>query len=278
VIRPVDTVKPSYTRVLTIAGADSGAGAGIQADLKTFSALGCYGTTVITALTAQNTCGVEAVSVVPAAFVAQQLKAVLDDIGTDAVKIGMLHSAEVIDVVAAIMAASDTGPIVLDPVMTASSGGRRLLCDDALNLLRRKLLPLVSLLTPNLDETARLVGYAIDRPGLRRRAARDLAQFGCAHVLIKGGHLQGADSPDLLYVAGEDRFCEIAHQRIDTPNDHGTGCTLAAAIAAHLAKGYAIEQAVRLAKAYLQEALRQGANYQLGSGRGPLHHFFAHWH
>jgi hydroxymethylpyrimidine/phosphomethylpyrimidine kinase len=275
---PFDTVKPYYTRVLTIAGSDSGGGAGIQADLKTFSALGCYGTTVITALTAQNTCGVEAVSAVPAAFVAQQLSAVLDDIGTDAVKIGMLHSAEAIDVVASRLAVNNVGPIVLDPVMVASSGGRRLLANEAMQLLIRKILPLVTLLTPNLDETARLVGYAIDRPGLRRRAARDLAQFGCAHVLIKGGHLPGALSPDLLYLADQDRFSEFAGKRIDTSNDHGTGCTLGAAIAAHLAKGYPIEQAVRLSKAYLQEALRQGAGYRLGSGRGPLHHFFAHWH
>ncbi len=266
----------TYRRVLTIAGSDSGGGAGIQADLKTFSAIGCYGMSVITALTAQNTIGVTSIHAVPGVFVQQQMEAVFSDIGTDAVKIGMLFSVELIEAVATQLKKHGIGNIVLDPVMVAQSGDK-LLHDDAVEAIKTHLIPMADVVTPNLPEAAVLLNRKIRNAEDLIAAARDLAQFGGKSILIKGGHLENHQSTDWLYLVGEDRLVVFEGDFIQTRNNHGTGCTLSSAIAAHLADGLTIEAAVRAAKAYIGEAIRAGAGYKLGAGHGPVHHFFNSW-
>lgn len=266
----------TYRRVLTIAGSDSGGGAGIQADLKTFSAIGCYGMSVITALTAQNTIGVTSIHAVPGVFVQQQMEAVFSDIGTDAVKIGMLFSVELIEAVAVQLKKHGIGNIVLDPVMVAQSGDK-LLQDDAVEAIKTHLMPMADVVTPNLPEAAVLLNRKIRNAEDLIAAARDLAQFGGKSILIKGGHLENQQSTDWLYLVGEDRLVVFKGDFIRTRNNHGTGCTLSSAIAAHLAKGLKIEAAVRAAKVYIGEAIRAGAGYKLGAGHGPVHHFFNLW-
>ena len=273
---PAPDLPRRYHRVLTIAGSDSGGGAGIQADLKTISALGCYGTSAITALTAQNTRGVDAIHPVPPVFAAAQIEAVLGDIGADAVKIGMLYSAELIRVVAEQLRAFSAVNIVLDPVMVAASGDK-LLQDEAVAALIEHLMPLADVITPNIPEAEVLVGQKLERPGQIRAAAQVLAGFGSRCVLVKGGHAGGETSDDLLYLGHERRFVTLTSGRIRSRNTHGTGCTLSAAIAAHLARGAGLEEAVRGAKKYIEAAIRAGAGYALGDGHGPVHHFFAHW-
>lgn len=266
----------NYTRVLTIAGSDSGGGAGIQADLKTFAALGCYGMSVITALTAQNTTSVTGIMPVPPAFIAEQIKAVLSDMGTDAVKIGMLHSPEVIVEVAKTLREFGVTAIVLDPVMVAKSGDK-LLQDEAIDALKTYLLPIASVITPNLPEASVLLGRPVETLIDMKQAATDLAQLCPGAILIKGGHLTTDESTDLLYVS----VCEshlFPTVRIQTGNSHGTGCTLSSAIAAGLAKGLPVFDAISTAKTYLTGALEAGATYQLGHGHGPVHHFFNVWH
>lgn len=265
-----------YYRTLTIAGSDSSGGAGIQADLKTFSALGCYGMSVITALTAQNTTGVRGIHPVPASFVREQLQAVLDDLGTDAVKIGMLFSAEIIQEVAGVLKKHAVRRIVLDPVMVAQSGDK-LLEDRAVEAVKSELMPLASLLTPNLPEAEVLLERKIHDLKDMQTAARDLADFHCRAVLIKGGHLKDRQSTDLLYLRDEDRFVKLEADFIQTGNNHGTGCTLSSAVAACLARGLDTESAVRRAKDYISGAIRAGARYRLGRGHGPVHHFFDFW-
>ena len=263
----------TYRRVLTIAGSDSGGGAGIQADLKTIAANGCYGMSVITALTAQNTLGVTGIHAVPVEFVAAQLEAVLSDIGADAVKIGMLFSPELIRTVADGLKQFAPPAIVLDPVMVAQSGDK-LLQDEAIDALRNHLIPLAHLITPNLPEASVLLDREITTAADIDQAARDLAGLGCANVLIKGGHLEGGDSDDCLFLAGERRMVRLPGERIATRNNHGTGCTLSSAIASFIARGESIENAVRLAKEYITGAIRAGAAYTIGHGHGPVHHFF----
>jgi len=264
-----------YLRALTIAGSDSGGGAGIQADLKTFSALGCYGMSVVTALTAQNTVGVTGIFAVPPAFVADQIDAVLDDIGVDAVKIGMLHSAEVIATVADRLRHHDVDVIVVDPVMVATSGDR-LLEESAVEALRTRLLPLATVITPNAPEAAVLLGRdAVDSVGAAEDAALALTALGPRAVLVKGGHLDGDTSVDVL--AADGALTRFEAPRVATPNTHGTGCTLSSAICAHLARGCDLQRSVRDAKAYLTAALRAGTGYTLGEGHGPVHHFSALW-
>ena len=265
-----------YTRALTIAGSDSGGGAGIQADLKTFSALGCYGMSVVTALTAQNTTGVTGIHAVPPDFVVQQMTAVFSDIGADAVKIGMLYSAELIQAVADGLRRHEASNIVLDPVMVAQSGDK-LLQDAAIKALKHHLLPLATVITPNLPEAAVLLGREVKGLDDMQAATKSLAAFGSRSVLLKGGHAQGDDSSDVLYVAEDDLCVVLGDQRVLTANTHGTGCTLSSAIAAYLAKGDAIAPAIRKAKAYIGEAIRAGASYRLGHGSGPVHHFFSFW-
>ncbi len=267
-------VKPpkKYCRVLTIAGSDSGGGAGIQADLKTVSANGCYGMSVITALTAQNTVGVTAIHPVPVDFVRQQLDAVLTDIGTDAVKIGMLFSPELIKCVAEQLRRFKVSNIVLDPVMVATSGDK-LLQDDAIDALKEYLLPLADIITPNLPEAGVLHGRKIEHHAMVEQAAVDIAGLGCRNILIKGGHLQGEESDDLLYLGAEKRVVVLPSRRVVTQNTHGTGCTLSSAIAAFMASGKPVEEAVRQAKQYITAAIIRGADYQIGNGHGPVHHF-----
>ena len=265
-----------YHKVLTIAGSDSGGGAGIQADLKTFAAIGCYGMSVITALTAQNTRGVTAIHALPPSFAVAQMTAVFTDIGADAVKIGMLYSAELIEAVTETLNKYRARNIVLDPVMVAQSGDK-LLQDDAIEAIREHLMPVADVVTPNLPEAEVLLGQKIETFEDMRRAARSLAQFGGRSILIKGGHLEERKSSDLLYLTEEDRFVILEAERVDSRNNHGTGCTLSSAIAAYISRGSQIEDAVRKAKTFIQNAIRAGAAYKIGHGHGPVHHFFEFW-
>lgn len=265
-----------YFRVLTIAGSDSGGGAGIQADLKTFAALGCYGMSAITALTAQNTLEVNAIHPVPPDFAAAQIAAVFEDIGADAVKIGMLYSAELIRVVAGQLRRYAAGNIVLDPVMVAQSGDR-LIESDAVGAIRDHLMPLATIVTPNLPEAEVLADRRIRSREDMAAAARELARGGSEAVLLKGGHLETTDSSDLLHLCRENRFVTLPAERIASRNTHGTGCTLSSAVAAQLARGDDLETAVRRAKDYLTGALRAGAAYRIGNGHGPVHHFYRYW-
>ncbi|MDR1625521.1 MAG: bifunctional hydroxymethylpyrimidine kinase/phosphomethylpyrimidine kinase [Spirochaetia bacterium] len=263
-----------YCRVLTIAGSDSGGGAGIQADLKTFSANGCYGMSVVAALTAQNTAEVTGIFPVPPEFVARQIDAVMTDIGTDAVKIGMLHSPDLIAVVAERLAYYRAKNIVVDPVMVSKSGAR-LLQRDAVEALKTRLFPLAALITPNLPEASDLLGRPVEKAGDMEAACRDLAALGPGAVLLKGGHLDGGQSPDLLYCGGGFSFFDS--RRIQTRNTHGTGCTLSSAIASGLAKGMDVASAVGAAKKYIGGAIEAGARYTTGKGHGPVHHYYAFW-
>ncbi|HHP7233252.1 MAG TPA: bifunctional hydroxymethylpyrimidine kinase/phosphomethylpyrimidine kinase [Desulfobacterales bacterium] len=265
-----------YRKVMSIAGSDSGGGAGIQADLKTISALGCYATTVITALTAQNTRGVTGIHAVPAEFVDRQIESVLSDIGTDAVKIGMLFSVELIQVVAEALRRHAVTNVVLDPVMVAQSGDK-LLQDDAVEALKRELFPLAAVVTPNLPEAAVMLGRPPEELADLKSAATELADLGGRSILIKGGHSEGSRSDDLLYLVESDRFVTLSGPRIETVNTHGTGCTLSSAVAARLACGADIETAVRDAKAFITGAIKAGAAYRLGHGHGPVHHFHRFW-
>lgn len=262
-----------YARVLTIAGSDSGGGAGIQADLKTFAALGCYGMSAITALTAQNTRGVSGIHAVPPAFLKAQLQAVIEDIGVDAVKLGMLHAPEVVEVVAWAIDHYRLPNVVLDPVMVATSGDR-LIAAETVERLVAELFPRAVLITPNLDETALLVGHAIaDADALDGAAAELLAQ-GAQGVLLKGGHLPGAEVVDLLALAGGERH-RYAAPRIQSRNLHGTGCTLSSAIACGLALGKPLPEAVAQARDYVRGAMQAGVTVKVGEGHGPLNHGFA---
>jgi hydroxymethylpyrimidine/phosphomethylpyrimidine kinase len=260
---------------LTIAGSDSGGGAGIQADLKTFSALGVYGASVITALTAQNTRGVTAVHDVPPAFITAEIDAVFSDIAVDAVKIGMLSQAPVIRTVRAGLDRWKAEKVVLDPVMVATSGDL-LLVPEAIETLREVLLPRATVITPNLHEAARLTGRppAEDRAAMQDQAEM-LMRIGARAVLIKGGHGKGDESEDLLFTA--DGPLWLTAPRHPTANTHGTGCTLSSAIAAGLALGLDLVQAVRTAKAYLTAAIRSADRLKIGHGHGPVDHFHAWW-
>jgi hydroxymethylpyrimidine/phosphomethylpyrimidine kinase len=260
---------------LTIAGSDSGGGAGIQADLKTFSALGVYGASVITALTAQNTKGVSAIHDVPADFIAAQIDAVCSDLDVGAVKIGMVSRRGAIETIAAGLERWRQRAVVLDPVMIAASGDR-LLAADAVDVLKRVLIPRALVVTPNLPEAAALLDapIATTESDMRAQGERLLA-LGPRAVLVKGGHADGAESVDLLIEP--DAFTRLAADRIATESTHGTGCTLSSAIAAGLAKGQALAEAVRAAKAYVTDALAAANRIKIGSGHGPVHHFHAWW-
>lgn len=255
-------------RALTIAGSDSGGGAGIQADLKTFHSFGCFGMSAVTAITAQNSLGVQAVQPVPAEFVARQLESVLGDIGADALKCGMLANAEVVGAVAGSLERFPEPPLVLDTVLIAKSGDP-LLADDAVDVMVEKLFPRALLVTPNLDEAERLAGFTVrDQPAMER-AARELARMGASAVLIKGGHLEGPELVDLLLLP-DGRTVRMTGQRIDTPHTHGTGCVLSAAVAACLARGMELEAAVRAARKYLMRGIRE--SFATGGGYGTLNH------
>ena len=262
-----------YARVLSIAGSDSGGGAGIQADLKTFSALGCYGMTAVTALTAQNTTGVQAIHGVPASFLKAQLQSVLDDIGVDAVKIGMLHSPDVVEVVAWAIDHYGLKQVVLDPVMVATSGDR-LIAEETVSVLVRELFPRVQLITPNLDEASLLLQHPLTAADQLHNAAQALLDMGAKAVLLKGGHLPGDVLCDVLQTPGNDAVVFEA-TRIHSRNVHGTGCSLSSAIAAHLASGKTMADAVAAARAFIRRAIADGAGVKTGEGHGPLNHGFA---
>jgi hydroxymethylpyrimidine/phosphomethylpyrimidine kinase len=256
---------------LTIAGSDSSGGAGIQADLKTFAALGVYGASVITALTAQNTTGVSGIHQVPAKFVTAQIDAVFADLAVGAVRIGMVADLAVIDAIAASLERWSPKHIVIDPVMVATSGDR-LLAAEAVDALRKKLIPQASLITPNLPEAAALLGepVAASESVIADQGKRLLA-LGCRVVLIKGGHGQGAESTD--YLVTSTGATALAAPRVATKNTHGTGCSLSSAIAAGLAKGEDMETAVRHAKTWISAAIAAADRFSVGHGHGPVHHF-----
>jgi hydroxymethylpyrimidine/phosphomethylpyrimidine kinase len=259
-------------KALTIAGSDSGGGAGIQADLKTFSAFRVFGMSVITAVTAQNSLGVQGVENLPPAFVAQQLRSVLEDFGADAAKCGMLSTAPIIDAVAATLAERRVEKLVVDPVMVAKSGDT-LLQADARKALADRILPLALVVTPNLPEAEALAGIPVTEPSDMEEAARRIHALGPRYVLVKGGHLKGDDAVDLLW-NGRD-FTRFSTARIDSTNTHGTGCTFSAAIAAGLARGQALGDSIRSAKAYVTRAIREG--FKAGHGVGQLRHFLPEW-
>ncbi|WP_313614982.1 bifunctional hydroxymethylpyrimidine kinase/phosphomethylpyrimidine kinase [Agrobacterium sp.] len=259
---------------LTIAGSDSGGGAGIQADIKTFSALGTYAASVLTAITAQNTKGVTAVEDISVPIIVAQMDAVFSDLDVNAVKIGMVSRSQTIQAIAERLQHYQR-KVVLDPVMVATSGDR-LLQQDAIETLREVLLPLASIVTPNLPEAALLTGLPIatDQAG-KARQAESILKAGASAVLIKGGHGSGPESTDILFDGNE--MHAFTAPRIATTNDHGTGCTLAAAVTAHIAKGHSLTEAVQLSKDYLQKALIASASLSVGHGRGPVHHFHGWW-
>ena len=259
---------------LTIAGSDSSGGAGVQADLKTFAAFGVYGASVLTALTAQNTQGVRAIHDVPADFIAAQIDAVFSDLAVGAVKIGMLSRSAAIEAVSRGLSRHRAPNIVLDPVMVATSGDR-LLAQEALDTLRRELIPRALVVTPNLPEAALLTGAS---PARNERdmevQAREILALGCRHVLIKGGHGEGEEAVDLLI--GEGKVLRLSAKRIASRNTHGTGCTLSSAIAAGLAKGVDLVGAVQEAKTYVTGAIAAVDRLSVGHGHGPLNHFWRH--
>ena len=265
--------KRRYARVLSIAGSDSGGGAGIQADLKTFSALGCYGMTAITALTAQNTQGVRGIHGVPPEFLKAQIDAVVEDIGVDAVKIGMLHSPEVVRVVADAIRRHGLPNVVLDPVMVATSGDR-LIAQETEAALVGELFPLAAVVTPNLDEAGWLLVRKIAGEADLDEAANALLDLGARAAVLKGGHLPGDWVVDVLALNKTEHH-RLESQRIATHNGHGTGCTLSSAIASHLALGESLPKAVEKARAYILGAIAAGADVHTGRGHGPLNHGYA---
>jgi hydroxymethylpyrimidine/phosphomethylpyrimidine kinase len=265
--------KYHYPRVLSIAGSDSGGGAGIQADLKTFSALGCFGMTAITALTAQNTCGVRSIHPIPPAMLRDQIDAVLEDIGVDAVKVGMLHSPDIVHTVAQAIDRHALVHVVFDPVMVATSGAV-LIDNTAVDVLVRELFPRVAVITPNLDEAALLVGRVLTSEHDMETAATEMLSMGAHAVLLKGGHLAG-DTVSDLYLDAKGVRLWMRAPRIRSANTHGTGCTLSSAIAAYLAVGESLIDSVQSARTYIRGALQNGSQVRTGQGSGPLNHGFA---
>jgi hydroxymethylpyrimidine/phosphomethylpyrimidine kinase len=265
-----------YRRVLTIAGSDPGGGAGIQADIKTIAACGCYAMTAITAITVQNTVGVSDVHLVPVAVIGGQINAVLSDIGVDAVKIGMLYSSEVILTVKNLLKQYSVKNIVLDPVMVSTSG-YRLMDNEAIDTLIKELLYETRVITPNIPEAEILLGKKIYYQNELPLFAKELSANRKVSVLLKAGHLSGKELTDIFYNAETDQILELKSERIVTQNTHGTGCTLSSAIAAYLAYGLSLNEAVQQAKIYTNKAIIEGKSYETGNGHGPLHHFYKFW-
>ena len=263
-----------YPCILSIAGSDCSGGAGIQADLKAISALGGYAATAITAITVQNTTGVRAIHAVPPVYVRGQIEVVMEDIRPDAVKIGMINEVEIVKVIASCLRRYQPRYVVFDPVMVSTSG-HKLIEDDAIGALTRELMPLSSLITPNLSEAEVLTGHTINNVEEMKAAAPDLLKFGCGAVLLKGGHLEGGKMCDVLQIAGEDEPHLFVSDKIESKNTHGTGCTLSSAIATFLALGYDMPQAVERAKAYVTGGINAGKDVHVGEGHGPLNHFYA---
>ena len=263
----------NYPRVLTIAGSDSGGGAGIQADIKSISANGCFAASAITAITAQNTLGVNAVEGLSIEIIEGQIDAVLSDIGADSIKIGMLHSAEVVLCVARMLRKYNIKDVVLDPVMVSTSG-HRLIEESAIEVLKAELMPMARVITPNIPEAEILLGEAISKQGDLPVAARRLAEQYGVSVLLKAGHLVNDELIDIFYNHETEEVVELSARRIDTRNTHGTGCTLSSALAAQLAKGLSLTEAARAAKHYINQAIIRGARQEIGHGHGPVAHFY----
>ena len=264
--------KYTYPTVLTIAGTDPSGGAGIQADLKTFSALGCYGMSVITALVAQNTTGVRAIHNIPADFVQQQLDAVMEDIRPDAIKIGMVHTSQLVEIIAATLKKYPDIPVVFDPVMVATSGDK-LIEDATIDIIVSQLFPLVTLITPNMDEASLLAGMPIETVAQMQQAGNIISRTGCKAILMKGGHLKTEQLTSILM----DRNGIVntyVSDKVDTNNVHGSGCTLSSAIASYMARGEELQNAVALAQEYINGAIYHGRDVLIGNGNGPLNHFY----
>ena len=267
----------TYSRVLTIAGSDSGGGAGIQADIKTISACGCYAACAITAVTVQNTLGVTGVHAVPVEILQGQIESVIDDIGVDSVKIGMLHSSEVVECVAKMIDKYQVKNVVLDPVMVSTSG-HRLIEESAIASLVSVLLPKARVITPNIPEAEIILGgVKIEKQAELPETAKALAQKSGASVLLKAGHLTEEKLVDIFYDVEDGKLYELPSVRIHTRNTHGTGCTMSSAFASMLAKGMALPDAAAAAKNYINEAIIAGAEYEIGHGFGPVKHFYNFW-
>jgi len=266
----------TYKRVLTIAGSDSGGGAGIQADIKTISACGCYAASAITAITVQNTLGVQSVEAVSIPTIEGQIRAVVEDIGADAVKIGMLHSEEVVKKVAELLRHYGIKNVVLDPVMVSTSG-HRLIEESAIDALKNDLVPLARVITPNIPEAEILLGQTISSQDQLPKAAMLLGKQLNVSVLLKAGHLDEQRVKDVLYVYSEDKIYTYTSPRLHTNNTHGTGCTLSSALASYLAKGLTLPAAAEQATLYMQGAITAGAEYKIGHGFGPVAHFYQFW-
>lgn len=262
-----------YYRVLTIAGSDSGGGAGIQADIKTISAMGCYAASAITAITVQNTLGVQAVHPVPLKILKGQIEAVLLDIGADAIKIGMLHSCNAINIIADTIEKYKISNVVLDPVMVSTSG-HRLIEEKAIEVIKSKLIPLSRVITPNIPEAEILAGCLISGEQEFDKVARKLSDNGNVSVLLKAGHLDGEYLVDYFYNAENGTMTKLPSKRVQTKNTHGTGCTLSSAFAAALAKGEELTTAAKSAKRYIEQAIYAGAHQSIGNGFGPVNHNF----
>ena len=269
----LSVVNCQFPRVLTIAGSDSGGGAGIQADIKSISANGCFAASAITAITAQNTLGVNAVEGLSIDIIEGQIEAVLSDIGADSVKIGMLHSSEVVHSVARMLRKYRITNVVLDPVMVSTSG-HKLIEDCAIEVLKSELMPMARVITPNIPEAEILLGETIEKQGDLPDAARRLAEMYGVSVLLKAGHLVDDELIDIFYNRETNETVELSARRIDTRNTHGTGCTLSSAFAAQLAKGLSLTEAARTAKQYINQAIIHGANQNIGHGHGPVNHFY----
>lgn len=265
-----------YRRVLTIAGSDPSGGAGIQADLKTISACGCYGMSAITAVVDENTVGVYGVHPVPVEFVRGQIISVLDDIGADAVKIGMLHSSELIRIVIETILKYKIRNIVLDPVMVATSGDK-LLLDEAIETLKNELIPEIRVITPNIPEAEILLGIKITKQDDLIRVVKNLSFDNLVSVMLKAGHLTDEELTDVFYNAETGEILELPSKRIKTVNTHGAGCTFSSAIASFLAHGLPLNEAVKQAKDFIYMAIKDGAKYEIGKGQGPVHHFYNYW-
>ena len=262
-----------YPSVLTIAGSDSSSGAGIQADLKTISALGCYGTSAITVITAQNTLGVTSLHHLPAAIVADQITAVLNDIKPHAIKIGMIGKTELLQAIFDILNIYPEIPIILDPVMMATSG-YRLADENMIELMKTLLIPITALITPNLDEASVLAEMEISTVVQMKTAAQKILTFGCGAVLVKGGHLHGSKLCD-VYIDKTGREFIYENDKISSQNTHGTGCTLSSAIASFIARDFEISDAITYAESYVHQAIAQGIDVTTGKGKGPLNHLYA---
>lgn len=265
-----------YKRVLTIAGSDPSGGAGIQADIKTISACGCYAMSAITAIVDENTFEVKGVHPVPATFVRGQIESVLSDIGADAVKIGMLHSSELIMAVKEALAPYNIRNIVLDPVMVATAGND-LLKQEAVRTLQHELIPLTRIITPNIPEAEVLSGQKIGSKEDMLAVIKSLSCNNKVSVLLKAGHLSDNELTDIFYNAETGEVLELKASRIASQNTHGTGCTLSSALASFLAHGFSLDESVRKAKDYMTQAILHGADYKIGKGHGPVHHFFSFW-